>query len=169
MLSRTWSDGRNPAVKREYVSCRQSRTEEIGYQINGVTEDVQVPCGLNWSSYHQRYINCTLSLKASISNHPSPLSPSTAAWNSPHSLHLTRLSLFSLASRSLTFSSRARMDTTDWDSVFQYVSEPLDLEFTSDKVPVERQDRVLDSHQGASSQVPTPPVCFIHPHCGVLS
>ena len=49
------------------------------------------------------------------------------------------------------------MDNPDWDSVFQYVSEPLDLGFSSDK-PVERPDRVhLDTHQ-AASQVPTPPV-----------
>jgi hypothetical protein len=51
------------------------------------------------------------------------------------------------------------MDNADWDSVFQYVSEPLDLDFSSEKSGTERADRIhLGNH--ITSQVPTPPVCY---------
>lgn len=53
------------------------------------------------------------------------------------------------------------MENTDWDSVLQFVSEPMDMEF-SDKPIAERTDRNKLSLPSGEPQIPlTPPVRWV--------
>jgi hypothetical protein len=54
------------------------------------------------------------------------------------------------------------MENTDWESVFQYVTEPMELDFASgpggpEKPVAERTQR--SKLPLPSPQIPTPPVC----------
>jgi len=56
------------------------------------------------------------------------------------------------------------MDHCDWDSVLQFVADPLELD-VSDKHVGERTERAALPRQSGLLQVPTPPVGDILPPC----
>src|ERR1700722_7756374 len=51
---------------------------------------------------------------------------------------------------------QVQMESSDWDSVLQYVADPLDLDFCAPEKTAERGDH-------SRTQVPTPPVCLLSP------